>query len=143
VVVRVYSCGTVSLGGHSPHRRDGGGALPAVNLLTRLRQRRAYRSCPTCSPSGPLVAPHNLKLWPLVTLALLKSLLMGVFFKIRSPALIEDVYIPEEAEEDPAHFIDALEKGYAQSATNCWIATAMYCASLVVSGWQWWANSRQ
>jgi len=89
------------------------------------------------------VAPHNLKLWPLVTLALLKSLLMGVFFKIRSPALIEDVYIPEEAEEDPAHFIDALEKGYAQSATNCWIATAMYCASLVVSGWQWWANSRQ
>jgi len=40
---------------------------------------------------------------------------MGVFFKIRSPALIEDVYIPEEAEEDPAHFIDALEKGYAQA----------------------------
>jgi len=67
---------------------------------------------------------------------------MGIFFKIRSPALIEDVYIPEEAEEDPQHFIEALDLGYSHSATNCFIATAMYACTFVLSGWQWWANNR-
>jgi len=33
----------------------------------------AYRACLTRSPGRALVAPHNLKLWPLLTLALLKS----------------------------------------------------------------------
>ena len=38
---------------------------------------------------------------------------MGVFFMIRSPALIEDIYMPE-GEKSPAEFIADMNKYYSQ-----------------------------
>jgi len=73
--------------------------------------------------------------WALVQLSL-----MGVFFYIRSPALIEDVFVPEEAEHSPEAYIDAIIKSYQVSAYNCWIATAMYAATFIFSAWQVKAN---
>lgn len=40
--------------------------------------------------------------------------IMGILFYIKSPAFLEDLYIPEEAEEDPIHFIHAMEDSYSQ-----------------------------
>lgn len=66
---------------------------------------------------------------------------MGIFFFIQSPAFIEDLYIPETVpEDDPQAFIDAMEASYSQISINCWIATALYGATFVVSGWQMWLN---
>ena len=42
---------------------------------------------------------------------------MGVFFKIRSPAFIEDIYISEEAHHDPKHFVDEMYQSFDQ--VNC------------------------
>ena len=39
---------------------------------------------------------------------------MGLFFLIKSPALIEDLYIPDDTEETPAAFIEAMEASYSQ-----------------------------
>jgi len=89
---------------------------------------------PICGPKFS-VCCTVISAWAVVQLGL-----MGVFFMIKSPALIEDVLIPEEAEESPAAFIAAMEKGYHASSTNCFIATLMYALTFIVSGWQAWLN---
>jgi len=39
---------------------------------------------------------------------------MGVFFFIESPALLDDLYLPEESHHDPQSFIKAMETSYSQ-----------------------------
>jgi len=77
-----------------------------------------------------------LSAWAIVQLGL-----MGVFFMIRSPALIEDIYMPE-GEKSPAEFIADMNKYYSQSSVNCFIACGMYALTFAVSGWQMWLNFR-
>ena len=39
---------------------------------------------------------------------------MGVFFKIQSPAFIEDLYISEEAHHNVTQYMEAMENSYNQ-----------------------------
>lgn len=43
---------------------------------------------------------------------------MGIFFKIRSPALIEDLSIPEEAHWSAEEFLKAMNDSYSQVNFN-------------------------
>ncbi|KAG6797184.1 ribonuclease kappa-B [Apis laboriosa] len=68
-------------------------------------------------------------------------LLMGIFFYTKSVALIEDV--PFEANiKDTTEFYGAADRGYKQNAYNCWIAACIYLLTLLLSGHQFYINSR-
>lgn len=66
---------------------------------------------------------------------------MGVFYYMHSVALIEDLPLKEHYETADEFYADA-DKAYSQNAFNCWIAALIYVATLVVSGQQFYANSR-
>jgi len=72
---------------------------------------------------------------------IIQLLLMGVFYYIHSVALVEDLPLDEHY-ESPQDFYAAVDRAYSQNALNCWIAALMYVATLVVSAWQFYANSR-
>ncbi|XP_018024589.1 ribonuclease kappa-B [Hyalella azteca] len=78
-----------------------------------------------------------LSVWGIIQLGI-----MGILFYIKSPAFLEDLFIPENATE-PAAYIDAMEKSFSQIALNCWIATALYGGTFVLSGWQMWLNFKK
>ncbi|XP_029054433.1 ribonuclease kappa [Osmia bicornis bicornis] len=68
-------------------------------------------------------------------------LLMGIFFYVKSVALIED--LPLEGEFVKAtDFYAAADRGYKQNAYNCWIAACIYVFTLLFSGHQFYINSR-
>lgn len=69
-----------------------------------------------------------LSLWGIIMLALL-----GVFFKVRSPALAEDLPIDEDEWARKNHSYGYIVKLYDQNAINCWIATGLYCITFVIS----------
>ncbi|KAB7497987.1 Ribonuclease kappa [Armadillidium nasatum] len=71
---------------------------------------------------------------------IIQLILMGVFFKIRSPALIEDLHIPEEAHHNQTTYLEAMNDSYDLIGTNCFIAAALYAGTLVVCSWQFWLN---
>ena len=84
---------------------------------------------------GPKLAMTGIiiSVWGLFQLAL-----MGVFFFVESPALIED--LPMEEHE---YLKDAYKNGgqeitgaYRQQAVNCWICAGLYALLLVFSGQQ-------
>ncbi|XP_068219095.1 ribonuclease kappa [Palaemon carinicauda] len=89
-----------------------------------------------CGPKCSLCCTL-LSVWAIIQLGF-----MALFFGIRSPAFIEDLYIPAEAEEEPRTYLEAMNKSYYQIATNCGIAAGLYGVTLVVSGWQWYLNNR-
>ena len=67
---------------------------------------------------------------------------MGIFLRVNSPAFVEDLPINEEEWEKEhlsSEYIDGL---YAQMSTNCFIASAMYVGTLVVSVVMWKVNQR-
>lgn len=66
---------------------------------------------------------------------------MGVFYYFHSVALIEDLPL-EEHYHSASDFYAAADKAYQQNAFNCWIAALIYVATLVLSGQQFYANSR-
>lgn len=77
-----------------------------------------------------------LSVWGIIQLAL-----MGIFYYTHSVALIEDLPL-EHHYDDPKKFFAEADKAYSQNALNCWIAACIYVVTLVVSGQQFYANSR-
>ena len=91
--------------------------------------------CKFCGPKLSLCG-LILSVWGIIQLTL-----MGVFYYIRSVALLEDLPL-EENPPSIEHFISEVERGYNQNAMNCWIAALLYVVTLVVSGHQFWMNNR-
>ncbi|EZA52901.1 hypothetical protein DMN91_010461 [Ooceraea biroi] len=69
-------------------------------------------------------------------------LLMGIFFYIRSVALVEDLPLGERNFTSLSNFYDVVERGYLQNAYNCWIAACIYVLTFLFSGHQFYLNSR-
>ncbi|KAL0820307.1 hypothetical protein ABMA28_006216 [Loxostege sticticalis] len=91
--------------------------------------------CKLCGPKLSLCG-LILSVWGIIQLTL-----MGVFYYIRSVALLEDLPL-DGTPHDIDHFIAEVESGYTQNAYNCWIAALLYVVTLVVSGHQFWMNNR-
>jgi len=77
-----------------------------------------------------------ISIWGIIQLTL-----MGVFYYIHSVALIEDLPL-EEHYTSPEKFYIAADNAYNQNAYNCWIAACIYVLTLILSGQQFYANSR-
>ncbi|XP_072762557.1 ribonuclease kappa [Anoplolepis gracilipes] len=69
-------------------------------------------------------------------------LLMGVFFYVRSVALVEDLPLGEKQFTSLENFYDVVDRGYTQNAYNCWIAACIYVLTFLFSGHQFYLNSR-
>ena len=92
---------------------------------------------------GPKMAAMGVlvSLWGLIQLAL-----MGVFFYVRSPALVEDLQLGEHfdyAGDNYANGGRVIENAYHQQAINCWICTGLYALLLALSGQQMLQNFRK
>jgi len=72
---------------------------------------------------------------------IIQLLLMGLFYYIHSVALVEDLPLDEHY-ATPELFYAAADRAYSQNAYNCWIAACIYVLTLIVSGQQFYANSR-
>ncbi|XP_012064491.1 PREDICTED: ribonuclease kappa [Atta cephalotes] len=71
-------------------------------------------------------------------------LFMGVFFYVRSVALVEDLPLEELKENltSKEEFYKVVDRGYTQNAYNCWIAACIYVLTFLFSGHQFYLNSR-
>ncbi|EGI65183.1 RNK Ribonuclease, partial [Pseudoatta argentina] len=71
-------------------------------------------------------------------------LFMGVFFYVRSVALVEDLPLEELKENltSTGEFYKVVDRGYTQNAYNCWIAACIYVLTFLFSGHQFYLNSR-
>jgi len=79
-----------------------------------------------------------LSVWGIIQLSF-----MGIFYYVRSVALVEDVPGMEEVHLTTLDaFYKEADKGYTQNAYNCWIAACLYIITLAFSGHQFWVNSR-
>ncbi|XP_015585334.1 ribonuclease kappa-B [Cephus cinctus] len=76
----------------------------------------------------------------LSTWGIIQLVLMGAFFFIRSVALIEDVPVSEFTSLN--EFYTKIDAGYTQNAFNCWIAACIYIVTFLLSGHQFYVNSR-
>ncbi|XP_076658295.1 ribonuclease kappa [Halictus rubicundus] len=77
----------------------------------------------------------------LSTWGIFQLLLMGIFFYVKSVALVED--LPLEGEfKSAADFYAEADRGYTQNAYNCWIAACIYVLTFLFSGHQFYLNSR-
>lgn len=74
--------------------------------------------------------------WGIIQLAL-----TGIFSFLHSPALVEDIGLPER-EFTEKELLIALDSGYQTTALNCWIASLLYLATLCVSAQQFWAHNK-
>jgi len=90
---------------------------------------------PVCGPKLSLCGVV-LSAWGIIQLSL-----MGVFFYIRSVALIEDIPLQEEY-SDLHNLKRDMEEGYHHNALNCWIAALLYLVTLCISVQQFWMNNR-
>lgn len=77
-----------------------------------------------------------ISVWGIIQLTL-----MGFFYFIHSVALVEDLPL-EPHYPSPQQFYTDVDVAYSQNAFNCWIAACLYVLTLVVSGQQFYANSR-
>ncbi|XP_046433552.1 ribonuclease kappa-B [Neodiprion pinetum] len=73
---------------------------------------------------------------------IIQLILMGVFFHIKSVALIEDVPVGEGPFATKDEFYTSIDRGYVQNAYNCWIAACIYVFTFLISGHQFYMNSR-
>ncbi|ODN02203.1 Ribonuclease kappa [Orchesella cincta] len=81
-----------------------------------------------------------LSIWGVIQLAL-----MGVFFYIKSVALVEDLPLEEEykpTEEDMKNFYGDVDRAYSQNAFNCWIAACLYVGTFLISAQQFYMNNK-
>lgn len=70
---------------------------------------------------------------------------MGVFFYIKSVALVEDLPLKEEygsTENAMKEFYADVDSAYSQSAYNCWIAACLYVGTFLVSAQQFYMNNK-
>ncbi|XP_012265898.2 ribonuclease kappa-B [Athalia rosae] len=88
---------------------------------------------------GPKYALCGLiiSIWGIVQL-----FLMGIFFYVKSVALIEDLPDTHVELTTPEEFYHAMDRGYLQNAYNCWIAACIYVLTFLFSGHQFYVNSR-
>ncbi|XP_053991279.1 ribonuclease kappa-B [Hylaeus volcanicus] len=68
-------------------------------------------------------------------------LLMGIFFYVKSVALVEDLPLGGSF-TDVKEFYAEADRGYTQNAYNCWIAACIYVLTFLFSGHQFYINSR-
>ncbi|XP_063995094.1 ribonuclease kappa-B [Diachasmimorpha longicaudata] len=73
---------------------------------------------------------------------IIQLLLMGIFFFVKSVALIEDLPLEGKKFNSPHEFYMAADWGYLQNAYNCWIAACIYVLTFLLSGHQFYVNSR-
>ncbi|XP_034939538.1 ribonuclease kappa-B [Chelonus insularis] len=78
----------------------------------------------------------------LSTWGIIQLLLMGIFFYIKSVALIEDISLEGLEISTPEEFYTHVDSGYTQNAYNCWIAACLYVFTFLFSGHQFYVNSR-
>jgi ribonuclease kappa len=90
---------------------------------------------PVCGPKLSLCC-LLLSLWGIIQLAF-----MGIFFYIKSVALVEDLPL-KETYISVAELLTDVDNAYAQNAYNCWIAACLYVGTLLISGHQYWANTK-
>ncbi|KAL0100807.1 hypothetical protein PUN28_019295 [Cardiocondyla obscurior] len=69
-------------------------------------------------------------------------LFMGIFFYVRSVALVEDLPLGEKNFTSMDEFYKVVDRGYTQNAYNCWIAACIYVLTFLFSGHQFYLNSR-
>ena len=96
---------------------------------------RNFAKMPFCGPKLSLCGVV-LSTWAIIQLSL-----MGIFFYIRSVALVEDIPLKEEY-DSIQQLKTAMDRGYEQNAQNCWIAALLYLVTLCFSAQQFWMNSR-
>ncbi|XP_055346970.1 ribonuclease kappa-like [Paramacrobiotus metropolitanus] len=91
---------------------------------------------------GPKLAVTGLiiSIWGIFQLVL-----MGVFFFVRSPALVEDLPLNET---QYVHFQISgqgvkIDEAYKQQAYNCWVAAVLYAGLMIFSAQQLFMNLRQ
>ncbi|XP_046999173.1 ribonuclease kappa-B [Schistocerca americana] len=73
---------------------------------------------------------------------IIQLVLMGIFYYVRSVALADDLPGVEKEFENLSEFYAAADAGYLQNAYNCWIAACLYIFTLLISGHQFYVNSR-
>ncbi|KAF6203399.1 hypothetical protein GE061_003818 [Apolygus lucorum] len=74
---------------------------------------------------------------------IIQLVVMGIFYWFHAVALLEDIPIDESKHDMSAHeFYHEADIGYQTAAMNCWIAACLYILSFVVSGHQFYMNSR-
>lgn len=69
-----------------------------------------------------------LSAWGIIMLAL-----MGVFFKVRSPALFEDVGASMSDWEKKNFTLEYIKEKYDDNAINCWLAAGLYVLVFIFS----------
>lgn len=68
---------------------------------------------------------------------------MGIFFKVRSPALFEDISTNQKEWAVYNFSVEFVQEKYDVSAINCWIAAGLYVILFLFSFVQQKLNSHQ
>lgn len=68
--------------------------------------------------------------------------LLGIFFRIRSPALVEDLPFNEDKWAETGYEYSYVEGLYEQVSNNCFIAAGLYAGTMVLSFVLWRINER-
>ena len=68
--------------------------------------------------------------------------LLGIFYRIRSPALVEDLPYSESKWQEEGYKYSYWEGLYEQVSNNCFIAAGLYAVTLVISFVLWRINER-
>jgi len=89
---------------------------------------------PLCGPKLSICCTI-LSLWGIIQLAL-----MGLFFFMKSVALVDDVGLSDILASDT--WDDDVDSAYKQRAYNCWIAVVIYMGSFAFSLFQVYLNKR-
>ncbi|XP_021951530.1 ribonuclease kappa [Folsomia candida] len=78
-----------------------------------------------------------LSVWGVIQLGL-----MGIFFYVKSVALVEDLELGEYGPHEYQQFYADVDQAYSQSAYNCWIAACLYIGTFLFSAQQFYSNNK-
>ncbi|XP_048728975.1 ribonuclease kappa-A-like [Ostrea edulis] len=92
--------------------------------------------CPICGPKLSICC-SLLSMWGIVMLGLL-----GVFYKIHSVALFEDIPLTAEKWKKENYTMSIIYEKYDQTAYNCFIAAGIYILCFIFSCCQQRMNSK-
>jgi len=98
--------------------------------------KRFFHVMPLCGSRTAAVC-GLISTWGAVQLGLL-----GLFSYLHSPALIEDISVPERDTWTESELATAIDTGYQATALNCWIASLLYLTTICVSAHQYWYNKQ-
>ncbi|ELU15414.1 hypothetical protein CAPTEDRAFT_224567 [Capitella teleta] len=91
---------------------------------------------PICGPKLSLCC-LIISVWGVVMLGLL-----GVFFRIQSPALAEDIPINKDEWAQTQYQYSYIVEKYNQNSTNCFVAAGAYVGVFAISFIMWRVNKR-